>query len=128
MRYDKKLEDGIRESWIRSRRFDYVSGDFFIRSVKSVADLQDEAKQQHSCVFEAYGEKVATGETMIFFMRSKESPEKSLVTVELGNGTIKQAYLGKNRTVTNKAQLNFLRMWEKHVNNILLCERKKKVS
>lgn len=125
MEEDKKLDMGIRKSWEYSKRLDFSSGDFFIRAARDAKDLLDEATQQDNCVFVVYGEMIADGETMIFFMRRKEAPDKSLITVELKDGTIKQASLSQNREITNDDQIKFLELWEEYVSKILLKEKKK---
>lgn len=116
---------GIRKSWEYSKRLDFSSGDFFIRAARDAKDLLDEATQQDNCVFVVYGEMIADGETMIFFMRRKEAPDKSLITVELKDGTIKQASLSQNREITNDDQIKFLELWEEYVSKILLKEKRK---
>ena len=47
-------------------------------------------------------------------MREIKNPEKSLVTVEVNNGTIRQKYQKYNQAVT-KEQDKFLKQWEQQI-------------
>ncbi len=53
----------------------------FIRLPNKLDELKKEGESLHHCVG-TYMEKVRKGETMIFFIRQKENPEKSYYTLE----------------------------------------------
>ncbi|WP_080678410.1 PcfJ domain-containing protein [Ruminococcus albus] len=79
-------------------------------------DLLDEATQQHNCVA-SYAQSIAEGRSLIYVMREKKAPEKSLITIELTPKThkIRQKLLAYNCPIRNKAQTEFIERWHKHV-------------
>lgn len=46
----------------------------------TVEDLIDEGNQQNNCVGSYYNDDIANGDDLIYFIRKKDNPEKSLVT------------------------------------------------
>ncbi len=56
-------------------------GGLFVRLPNRLEELKEEGESLHHCVG-AYMEKVKRGETMIFFIRQKEAPEKPYYTLE----------------------------------------------
>lgn len=65
---------------------------------KTVRDIVDEGQQQSNCVG-SYVDSFAKKETIIFFVRDKDTPQKSFVTVEFRNGEMRQCYYAYNRRV-----------------------------
>lgn len=100
-------------------KYNYEEDTYFIRAVRNYDDLLDEAKQQHNCVA-GYAHNIAQRKSLIFFMRWTESPDRSLITVELSSDkkTIRQAYLAYNKPVHSKEQSDFLKRWLDHVKKI----------
>lgn len=84
-RYDKSLEKRID---------DYV----FIYP-KHTDEIRDEAVQQGNCVA-SYIEGVIEGKCHILFMRKREDPEKSVVTIEVRGDKVVQAKGKFNRETT----------------------------
>ena len=116
---DEILDSEMKKPCEEAARFNYSEGTFFIRSIEGYDDLLDEAKQQRNCVA-SYGNAIASGRTMVFTMRQRKFPNKSVATVELTKtGEIRQARLAFNKPVTNKAQNDFLKRWRKHVLDIM---------
>ena len=64
-------------------------------------DIKDEAVMQNNCVA-SYIDRVIDGECHIMFLRSKDNPEKSLVTLEIRNNKIVQAFRHFNDPITNQ--------------------------
>ena len=62
-------------------------------------EMLDEATQQSNCLA-GYINKFSEGRTNIIFMRHAKEPEKSLVTIEVLNDRITQAYMASNRYPT----------------------------
>lgn len=74
------------------------------------ADLYRESNSMHNCV-KIYTERVAYGNTMIYFLRRKKSPEKSLGTIEVStNGLLLQAKGFANQDLNQEQQL-FITKW-----------------
>ena len=55
-------------------------------------------------------DKYARGDTEIWLMRRADSPDESLVTVEVRDGRVRQAFRSHNRQITAK-QWRVLRDW-----------------
>jgi len=74
-------------------------------------DLVDEGNQQSNCVG-GYARSVAEHNTVIVFLRSSDTPEKSWVTFEVQNDEVVQAY-GPNNQQLNTEQATALGAWMK---------------
>lgn len=70
---------------------------------KSTQEIKDEAVQQHNCVA-SYIQRVIEGDSHIIFLRKKDNPKKSVVTVQVRNGKIVQAYQAYNTVCTEEQQ------------------------
>lgn len=108
------IKEKIKQRYHELEKNQYNNDIYIIRPAKSLEDIKNEAKQQVNCVYKNYSDKYAFGETDIYFMREVENPEKSLVTVEVNNGRIRQKYQKKNEIVT-KEQSIFLNRWEREI-------------
>lgn len=72
--------------------------EYTIITPKSVKEFQEESRQQGNCVLSNYCRRVADGETNIYFIRKKQSPDKSFITLEIQNGRI-GSMLGKANSI-----------------------------
>lgn len=72
-------------------------------------ELADEGINLSHCVGD-YISRVASGECHILFLRRRNTPEESLVTLQLTGGSIVQAQ-GRNRRGITKEERQFLRHW-----------------
>ena len=86
---------------------------YIIKPAPSLNSLKDESTQQGHCV-RSYAERYAEGKCDIYFMRKLDSPNKSLVTVEVRNNRIMQSRIKGNYSPTDE-QLKFLNKWEKKI-------------
>lgn len=89
----------------------YEDDKYIIFPVQSINGLVDESSQMHNCV-RSYYERVADVKSEVYFMREKNSIEKSFVTVEVRRGKIVQARSKYNGDVSD-AVWKVLRKWEK---------------
>ena len=78
-------------------------GDYVIIYPESTQDIKDEAVSQNNCVA-SYIARVLKGECDILFLRKKDNPTKSLVTLEVRDGKIVQAKQRFNDPVTVEQQ------------------------
>lgn len=90
---------------------EFEKGNYVIILPKTAADIVDEGVAQSHCVG-SYVDRVVNDETLIMFMRYKDSPDKSLVTIEVRDNAIQQAKGFSNRHVTAREQ-EFLKEWAK---------------
>ena len=74
-----------------NKHLEWEQDNYLIRMPTSAEDIRDEADQMHHCVA-TYIPQIEAGEKIVMFMRDKENPDKSLVTVEVIDGAITQAY------------------------------------
>lgn len=71
---------------------------------KSTQEIKDEAVSQHNCVA-SYVSDVINGVCHILFLRRKDKPNESLVTIEVRNNKIVQAKKRFNDDVTKEEQV-----------------------
>lgn len=86
-----------------NKHLEYTYEKFKVFYPESTQAIKDEAVQQNHCVA-SYIDKVIKGECDILFLRTKEEPEKSLVTLEVRNNKVVQARGKFNRDVTRAEQ------------------------
>jgi hypothetical protein len=83
---------------------------------KSASDVINEGVNQRNCVG-AYVNRVIDGQTVILFLRRKDNPEKSLVTIEISPETysVRQHLMARNDHVTSVKILNFIEKWQEKI-------------
>ena len=74
-------------------------------------DIKDEAVQQQNCVA-SYINRVIDGNCHILFLRKKDAPTKSVVTIEVRNGKVVQAFQAYN-TPCNEEQREAIEAFNK---------------
>lgn len=109
----------IRGSLEDLRKYDYAEDVFFVRGIRSYDDLLDEANQQHNCVA-SYGSAISSKRSLIYVLRERRNPDKSLVTIELSPDgmTVRQKYMAFNRPIHNKAITDFIDRWSDYVREV----------
>jgi hypothetical protein len=70
---------------------------------RSTQEIKDEAVQQNNCVA-SYIQRVIDGDSHILFLRKKDNPTKSVVTIQVRNGEIVQAYQAYNQPCNEEQQ------------------------
>lgn len=109
------------EEKLFTQRYDgsleYTYGKYCIIEPKAIADIIKEAQQMHNCVA-SYVDKIIEGRTRVVLMRERIDTENSLVTVEVKEGHIRQAYQSCNTTITSE-QREFLKKYAKNKGLIL---------
>ena len=75
---------------------------------KSMKDFQEEANMQNNCVGHYY-HNVLRGESVVFFVRKKESPDESFITAEYNRrlGYVSQFFYKNNRPVSDSKLVAF---------------------
>lgn len=87
----------------------FESDGYIIRPAATVREILEEANAQHSCVASCI-DKHAQGQTDLWLMRRVSDPDSPLVTVEMRNGAVRQAFQSHNRQVA-AAQCRVLKDW-----------------
>lgn len=90
-------------------------GNYTVVLPKNMQDLVTEGNEMHHCVG-SYGNRVADGETLIVFVRHKDTPDKCYITAQINpkNGELGQYYLAYDKTITNLEDREFktaLQVW-----------------
>lgn len=76
-------------------------GNYTVVLPKNIQDLVTEGNEMHHCVG-SYRDRVADGETLIVFVRHKDTPDKCYITAQINpiNGRIGQYYLAYDQIIT----------------------------
>lgn len=105
----------------KQKEYEGSIGEYIFISPKIPGDMVDEARQQNNCL-KSYIQSFLNEKTNIFFLRRKEEPEKSLITIEVCDGKLMQAYLAYNKK-PGKEQKDIIQKWcniHNIVNNIFV--------
>lgn len=86
-----------------NKQYECSFGDYIFIYPDSTQDIKDEASQQNNCVA-SYIDRVINGECHILFLRKKNKPDDSLVTIEVIGDKIVQARRRFNDPVTEDEQ------------------------
>lgn len=87
--------------------------DFFIKVPSSQEELYEEGRQLHHCVG-SYVNSVASGSSLILFIRKKDDPDTPLCTIEVRGNRIVQARTRFNNPAYSVPGVrNFIAAWKK---------------
>ena len=83
----KKIKEEISQKKFEERaknnkHLEYSYGDYFVKIPETPNDVVAEATAQHNCL-RSYIERISSGKSIVAFVRKKEEPDKSYVTVEI---------------------------------------------
>ena len=107
---EKMFKDRIRLDYeFESKQYNYR-----IICPKTANEVKQEGVDMHHCVG-SYIDKIINGKTYIVFMRRFNKPKESLVTVEIKNGAVCQAYRVHDSSITEEDK-NFLKYYCKKKN------------
>lgn len=110
----------LREKANRYRStYEYESEDYVIRVPDCVDEFLKEAENQHNCFYQCIFD-MAFDETVMLVMRDKRHPEKSLVTIEVDDDRINQAFQAFNSPLTER-QRDFLEQFAE-AKGLFICD------
>ena len=89
---------------------------------ESVADLYMSGIVMHNCL-STFAEPIVRKETLVFFIRRAEEPDKDYVAFEYYNGTVKQIYESHNNEVTDCNVIQFADRFVERLNEINIMKR-----
>lgn len=101
-RLEQEFDEVAFEKRINSS-MEMTFGNYKFYYPRSTQAIKDEAVMQNNCVA-SYIQRVIDGKCDILFLRYKDLPDKSLVTIEVRNNQIVQAYQKFNDPVTELQQ------------------------
>lgn len=119
IRQQRRMEEQLakeRDSFIKAVApfsvYEWEHNGMIAVSAKEPDDLIREGQTLNHCVGSYVG-RVSRQETMIFFIRHANEPEKPYVTLELRNKTITQVY-GSHDTMPKQDAVSFVNAWQEH--------------
>jgi hypothetical protein len=100
------------------KRFNFMpkNNKYFIRIPKTLSEIAQEGADLNHCVA-SYTDRMIGGETLIVFMRDREHPSKSLITIEVIGDRMIQAK-GRHNGNPDDEQMKFIDKYIKHLNKI----------
>ena len=101
-RLKQSFDEELFQSHI-NKEMEYTFGEYRFIYPKSTQEIKDEAVAQNNCVA-SYIKRVMDGECDILFLRYKDRPEQSLVTIEVRDGEIVQAKQHYNHPISYQQQ------------------------
>ena len=114
----KEKFKGIETDILRNKRiFSWENDKYRIIVPESYKDIIDEGTKQHHCVgaTDTYMLRMATRESWIVFLRTKDNPETPYYTIELDKSRIRQAYSAYDRKPDYEIVEKILNKWMKSV-------------
>lgn len=109
-RLKKQFEENKFKARI-NKSMEKTFGDYTFIYPDCVQDIKDESVSMNNCV-SSYIDNVIKGKCDIMFLRLKDSPDESLVTIEVQNNKIVQALQKYNNPLTNE-QKTIVDKWNK---------------
>lgn len=95
-----------------TKRFSFENDEFIIRVPQQLNEILKEGSELKHCVA-SYADAVASGETIVLFLRRKNYPNVSFMTIEIRDEVVKQLKGFKNRPLTDFKALRFISDWKK---------------
>lgn len=99
MRKQKVDEAKFAEQTNRLKAYEWRNSEYVIRCPESKDEIIDESIQQANCLA-GYIQSFTDGKSNLFFLRKLKNPEKSLVTIEIRDGRLTQAYRARNKPIS----------------------------
>ncbi len=112
---DQEVVKNFKESVEKYKylEFEDEKHDFFIKVPSSQEELYEEGRQLHHCVG-SYVNSVASGSSLILFIRKKDEPDTPLCTIEVRGNRIVQAKTRFNNPAYSVPGVrNFIFAWKK---------------
>jgi hypothetical protein len=111
----KRLDKDILKVYKKLSKKTFEDKGLIIRPAKNSKELIYEGQVLHHCVG-GYAERVANGETAIFFIRKAEEPKKPYYTLEYQNGEVIQCRTISNLSYETEGSVKmFVERWLKKI-------------
>lgn len=108
---DRIAQEQFAETVTALMKYAWQSGEYLIRPAASQEELIAEGHALHHCVG-GYAQRMARGETAIFFIRRTAEPDKSFYTLELQKKKLIQCRTKENLSYTEDAGIEaFVNSW-----------------
>lgn len=114
---NKADQEKFQKAVEKMERYAWEWKGMLIRPARTQEELQAEGAALHHCVG-GYCKRIAEQETMVFFIRKTEEPDKPYYTLELQNKLVKQCRTEHNKSYgTDPEVCEFVDQWLKQVIN-----------
>ena len=113
--FTKEQTEKFANVYEKLSKYAYSDNRLIVIVPKTPQDLVNEGRGNRNCVA-SYVDSYAKGKSKIFFIRKKDDPEKSYITIETyGNGeNLSQAFYASNQPINNVDDLDFITKWLIH--------------
>ena len=91
-------------------KYEYSRGEFMVVIPQTPEDIIEEATKQHNCL-RSYIERVRDGGTTVAFIRRKDNPYESYISVEIFEGRLMQVKAAYNRDPHDAKLDEFIHYW-----------------
>lgn len=131
MREAKEVKIRVNDEKMKQRKkllskFMWEKDGILIRPAQSEQDLKEEGEKLHHCVHR-YANRVARGETAIFFIRRTETPDEPWYTLELDETNLKVKQNRGNHNCERTDEIKaFEQAWLEHIRAIAQKKKSKK--
>lgn len=107
--------EGCQKAYEKLSKYEYEDNRLIVVTPKNPEDLINEGRNNRNCVA-SYLNNYSKGKEEIFFIRKKDSPEKSYITIQTfgGGESVGQAFYACNMPITNPDDNKFINEWVKH--------------
>lgn len=78
---------------------EYDDGEYIIRPIRDMAELQHEANRMRNCI-ESYADDYNAGRCELWVMRRSEEPDKPYIDIEVRRNKVRQAFRACNNHLT----------------------------
>ena len=104
-----KMNETLKERTEILKKHCGVQGNYIFSVPETVQDVLNEASNQANCLA-SYLSAYASGKTDLYFMRKKDSPDASYITIEIRGGGLRQAY-GYHNSKPSRAEMECIHTW-----------------
>ena len=112
---NKADQERFQKAVDRLEKYAWRKGGLLIRPARTQEELAEEGKALHHCVC-GYIQRMAEGETAIFFIRKADAPDTPYFTLELQKKRVIQCRTARNASYTQCPEvLAFVQEWERTV-------------
>ena len=107
---EKEKTMKFSETALANKKYEYAYGDFVAIIPSTPQEIIEEASRQNNCL-RSYIERVRDGVTVVAFVRYKDNPDDSYVSVEIREGRLAQVKAAHNQDPKNPKLAVFLSHW-----------------
>lgn len=112
--HEAKMFDELKKAW---KKYTMENDEYAVIYPNTPSDIVVEGRSLHHCVA-SFVKSVAVGDTTILFLRNKKDINKSLLTIEVKDGKVRQAHGFANCSIrdleyANPGIIEFFQNWTK---------------